>query len=114
MIVVAVIGLLSAIAIPNFIEARARSQATTCIANLRQIDSAIQTWALENNKSSGAAVTPADIHDYVGRDGGITINTTGGQIGGELNCPAGGKYSITTVDEKPLCSLEADGHELAY
>ena len=50
MIVVAIIGLLAAIAIPNFVKARNTSQANACINNMRQIDSGIQQWALENNK----------------------------------------------------------------
>ena len=50
MIVVAIIGLLVAIAIPNFVRARTTSQQNACINNLRQIDGAAQTWALENKK----------------------------------------------------------------
>ena len=51
MIVVAIIGLLAAIAIPNFVRARAKSQTNTCISNLRQIFGATQTWGLENRKA---------------------------------------------------------------
>ena len=54
MIVVAIIGLLAAIAIPNFIKARATSQQNACINNLKQIDGAISEWALEVDQSSGA------------------------------------------------------------
>src|ERR1700733_2516908 len=61
MIVVAIIGLLAAIAIPNFIRARATSQANACINNLRQIDAAINEWALENGKSNGAAVSSVTV-----------------------------------------------------
>ena len=50
MIVVAIIGLLAAIAIPNFVKARTTSQTNACINNLRQIDGAKQQWALENRK----------------------------------------------------------------
>ena len=50
MIVVAIIGLLAAIAIPNFVRARTQSQKNACINNLRQIDGAIQQWALENKR----------------------------------------------------------------
>jgi len=50
MIVVAIIGLLCAIAVPSFLHARARSQQNACINNLRQIDSAINEWALENRE----------------------------------------------------------------
>ena len=48
MIVVAIIGLLAAVAIPNYVQARNNSQQKACINNLRQIDGAAQTWALEN------------------------------------------------------------------
>ena len=58
MIVVAIIGLLAAIAIPNFVKARATSQANACINNLRQIDAAAQQWALEKGKKTG---TPSAI-----------------------------------------------------
>ena len=50
MIVVAIIGLLAAIAIPNFIKARTTSQKNACINNLKQIDGAIQQWALRGAK----------------------------------------------------------------
>ena len=52
MIVVAIIGLLAAIAIPNFVQARKTSQTNACLNNLRQIDGAKQQWALENGKHS--------------------------------------------------------------
>ena len=57
MIVVAIIGLLAAIAIPNFVKARATSQANACINNLRQIDAAANQFALEKGKTSGSAIT---------------------------------------------------------
>ena len=61
MIVVAIIGLLAAIAIPNFIKARTTSQKNACINNLRQVDGAIQQWALENKKDAAATVKFTDI-----------------------------------------------------
>ena len=57
MIVVAIIGLLAAIAIPNFVKARATSQANACINNLRQIESAVQEFALETGKHVGDTIT---------------------------------------------------------
>ena len=57
MIVVAIIGLLAAIAIPNFVKARATSQQNACINNLRQIDGAANELALENGKKTGDAIT---------------------------------------------------------
>src|SRR6188508_2435761 len=70
MIVVAIIGLLAAIAIPNFIRARTKSQQNACINNLRQIDGAVQQWALENKKVSTDTVTAADITPFLGRGAG--------------------------------------------
>ena len=70
MIVVAIIGLLAAIAIPNFIKARQTAQKQACIANLKQIQGAIQVWALDNNMagtdkpSAIAALTPNYIKSW--------------------------------------------------
>jgi prepilin-type N-terminal cleavage/methylation domain-containing protein len=101
MIVVAIIGLLAAIAIPNFVRARATSQTNACINNLRQIDGAIQQWALENKKSSTDAVDEASLAVYLGRGGvGEAINT------GNTKCPAGGTYAAgATVADKPTCTI---------
>ena len=95
MIVVAIIGLLAAIAIPNFIKARATSQQNACINNLRQIDAAKMQWALENGKANGTPVTEADITPYLGP----------GPNGTVPKCPAGGKYTIGKVGEVPTCSI---------
>ena len=61
MIVVAIIGLLAAIAIPNFVKARATSQTNACINNLRQIDAAANQWALEKRKPGATAVRQHDL-----------------------------------------------------
>ena len=98
MIVVAIIGLLAAIAIPNFIRARATSQANACINNLRQIDGAINQWALENGKSNGSAVaTTQTVSGY------IKLNSAGSVPG----CPANGTYATSTVGATPQvnCTL---------
>lgn len=102
MIVVAIIGLLAAIAIPNFVKARTTAQKNACINNLRQIDGAIQQWALEANKSGSAAVTSTNIKPYLGR----------GNQGEWPNCPAGGSYTVSTVNTKPTCTKTSDGHTL--
>jgi prepilin-type N-terminal cleavage/methylation domain-containing protein len=99
MIVVAIIGLLAAIAIPNFIKARTTSQKNACINNLKQIDGAIQQWALENNQSSGASVASTDIIPYLGRGSGEYPT-----------CPAGGSYTVTDVATEPTCDVS--GHAL--
>lgn len=98
MIVVALIGLLCAIAIPNYVRARTSSQANACINNLRQIDSAMQQFAIEYNKHLGATVNfPADLTPY------LKLNSNS-QIPG---CPAGGTYSVGAVGVDPsvICSL---------
>src|SRR5229473_1141565 len=95
MIVVAIIGLLAAIAIPNFIRARTTAQTNACINNLRQIDGAIQQWALEKNKTAAAAVTQASITPYIGR----------GSTGTWPVCPASGTYTVIDVQTKPTCNI---------
>ena len=88
MIVVAIIGLLAAIAIPNFVKARATSQANACINNLRQIDAAANQFALEAKLSTGSAITwPSDLTPY------IKLNASSSIPG----CPAGGTYDDTAV-----------------
>jgi prepilin-type N-terminal cleavage/methylation domain-containing protein len=98
MIVVAIIGLLAAIAIPNFIKARATSQANACINNLRQIDGAINEWALETGQSTGAAVASVNtVSAY------IKLNS----ISSVPSCPGGGTYTTTSVGNvlQVSCSL---------
>jgi prepilin-type N-terminal cleavage/methylation domain-containing protein len=98
MIVVAIIGLLAAIAIPNFIKARATSQQNACINNLKQIDGAISEWALETGQSSGATVASAQtVSAYIKLNSGNSVPS----------CPAGGTYTTTAVGNNPQvsCSL---------
>jgi prepilin-type N-terminal cleavage/methylation domain-containing protein len=103
MIVVAIIGLLAAIAIPNFVRARATSQKNACINNLRQLDGAKQQWALENKQVSTATPGQASIQPYLGR----------GTAGSWPSCPASGSYTIGQVSVPPSCSLSASqGHSL--
>ncbi len=98
MIVVAIIGLLAAIAIPNFVKARGTAQKNACINNLRQIDGAKEQWALENKKSSGTASVDTEVNAYI--------------KGGSPSCPGGGTYTYNAVDTSPSCSLSASGHSL--
>jgi prepilin-type N-terminal cleavage/methylation domain-containing protein len=100
MIVVAIIGMLAAIAIPNFVKARGDAQKTACINNLQQIEGAINTWALQNKKGNGDTVTLDDIKT----SGFIKLDNQGNIPG----CPAGGVYSVTTVDANPTC--DKPGH----
>src|SRR5215831_3783050 len=67
MIVVAIIGMLAAIAIPNYVHARTNAQQSGCVNNLRQIDGAKQQWALENKAVPTALPDLAAIQPYLGR-----------------------------------------------
>jgi len=93
MIVVAIIGLLAAIAIPNFVKARTTAQKNACINNLRQIDGAKEQWALEKKLAPGAASVDSEVEAYIKN--------------GRPNCPAGGTYTFNAVDTPPGCSLSA-------
>jgi prepilin-type N-terminal cleavage/methylation domain-containing protein len=102
MIVVAIIGLLAAIAIPNFIKARATSQQNACINNLRQIDGGEQQWALENKQTS--TMVPSTI---AALQAGGYVKTPGNNVPG---CPAGGTYTTSAtlaVSPTVTCSLSA-------
>jgi prepilin-type N-terminal cleavage/methylation domain-containing protein len=91
MIVVAIIGLLAAIAIPNFVKARTTAQKNACINNLRQIDGAKEQWALEAKIAPGTAPDNAAIDSYI--------------KGGSPSCPAGGTYAYNNVDILPTCTV---------
>jgi prepilin-type N-terminal cleavage/methylation domain-containing protein len=102
MIVVAIIGLLAAIAIPNFVKARTTSQQNACINNLRQVDGAIQQWALEFKKDPAATVTETDVTPY---------------LKNSVICPSGGtafsdSYTLATVADRPVCKKLAATHFL--
>ncbi len=96
MIVVAIIGLLAAIAIPNFIKAREASQRNACIANLKQLDGAKATFALETKKVNSDAVAMTDLA------GSATLYIREIPV-----CPANGAYTTGTVADKTQCSLFA-------
>lgn len=93
MIVVAIIALLAAIAVPNFLRARKRSQATRILEDLRIIDSAIDQYAIETNKSSGASATWPDLQAYF-KNGSVLYNSGGNDM-------LGGAYVGFTVDSIP-------------
>ncbi len=102
MIVVAIIGLLATVAIPNYVEARGKTQRTTCISNLQQIDGAVQRWALDMKKDAGERVSYPEIKGY---------------LKGVVACPAGGtafedSYSISTVDVAPTCLRKPETHAM--
>ena len=96
MIVVSIIGLLAAIAIPNFVKARSTSQQNACINNLRQLDAAANELALETGLSTGSTFTyPAALTNYIKLNSAQSIPP----------CPAKGTYTCGTVGTAPTCSL---------
>ncbi len=106
MIVVAIIGLLASIAVPNYVKARAVSQANACINNLRQIDGAKQEWALETKQPTSATPSEAQVGAFLGR----SASTAG------ISCPASGSagtfassYTIGQINTAPLCKIVPTG-----
>ena len=97
MIVIAIIGLLAAVALPSFVKARGTTQKNACINNLKEIDGAKEQWAIENKKKQGDACVSADINVYI--KGGVPSL-----------CPSGGNYTIDVVGNPPACSLATLGH----
>ena len=95
MIVVAIIALLAAIAVPNFLRARKRSQATRCLEDLRIIDSAQDQYAIENNKGTGDTVGWTDIQNYL-KTGSVLYNSAGNDL---LGNPYGNsaKFSVDNI-----------------
>jgi prepilin-type N-terminal cleavage/methylation domain-containing protein len=108
MIVVAIIGLLAAIAIPNFVKARTTSQQNACINNLRLIDSSKQQWALEQRQQTSNTPTGTDLQPYLGR----------GAKGELPSCPVdpqnafASSYAPGNCGVKPLCDIVSSTHIL--
>ena len=92
MIVVAIIGLLAAVAIPNVIQARKTTQVKACQSNIRSISLTIQSWAASKNKNDDDEVSLEELESLF--------------LDGVPSCPGGGEYELTTVGERPVCSLQ--------
>ena len=95
MIVVAIIGLLAAIAVPNLVQARLNARRGACINNMRLLDAAKEQYALENDQDGTVEPDTGDVTPY--------LKTTAMPI-----CPAGGTYTLNIIDEKPVCSKDGD------
>lgn len=94
MIVVAIIALLAAIAVPNFLRARKRSQATRILEDLRLIDAAIDQYAIETNKPGSASVSWDDIKNYL-KTGSKLYNSNGKDLfGKDFN---GGTFKVDSI-----------------
>ena len=98
MIVVAIIALLAAIAVPGFLRARKRAQASRILNDLRLIDSAVDQYAIENNKTTGSLVNVSDWTNYLKKN--TTLWTTGKDL-------FGNPYSTQTVDSLPKVPTSA-------
>ena len=93
MIVVLIIGILLAIAVPNFIKARETSRSKSCVANLKQIEAAKEQWCMDNKQS--ASSTPADTDLY----------GTTNYVKNTPSCPSSGTYTIGDMSTRPVCSI---------
>ena len=94
MIVVAIIGLLASIALPNFIRSRTTTRRHACINNLRLISAAKDQAALENGYQETSVLNSADITSYMKSNAMPT-------------CPSTGVYTVNAVSVNPVCSLSA-------
>ncbi|HWW02300.1 MAG TPA: prepilin-type N-terminal cleavage/methylation domain-containing protein [Candidatus Acidoferrum sp.] len=104
MIVVALIGLLATIATPTWVRARTRSQANTCINNLRQIDAAKQQWGLDTKQTASAPVLYSDISGYL--KNAVSCPTAG------TDTSFSGSYTPQDLGSPPLCRISPENHTL--
>ena len=91
MIVVAIIGLLAAIAIPSFVKARNTAQQNSCINNMRLIDGGKEQWAMAANQTNGDTIVTTSVDQYIKNE---TMPT----------CPGGGAYTYALIGSDPSCS----------
>src|SRR5512134_2050087 len=92
MIVILIIAILLAIAVPQFIKARTQSWQKTCMANMREIDGAKEIFAGDAKLNNGDPVVPGDLWPTYIRGGSFP------------SCPGGGVYTIGDIGETPLCN----------
>jgi len=107
MIVVAIIGLLAAIAVPNLVRSRTTSQTNLCIDNLRMLDASKQQWALEQKQVSTAVPQASDIQPYLGRGGGeLPICPVDPQQSFDTS------YVLQNCQTTPICQIVSATHVL--
>ena len=100
MIVVAIIALLASIAVPNFLRARKRSQATRILEDLRVLDNATDEYAIENNKTSGMNPAFTDLKTYLKT--GSVLYSTGADIFGDSYGP----FTVDTIPKVPIAAYD--------
>lgn len=103
MIVVAIVAIIFSIALPNYLKTGKVSARNICINNLKQIDGAVEQWALDKSIPQGVTPTSSqeeEIYGYV--------------KSGKPKCPSGGEYTIHAVGDNPqvTCNREDEGHKL--
>ena len=96
MMVITILGLLAAIAMPSFTNARSTSRTNTCINNLRQLNGAKDQWAMENAKNETDMVVMNEVIVYL--------------KGGLPECPSSGTYMFTTVRMNATCTVAGHTH----
>ena len=96
LLLLAIVGLLLGVALPNSLRAQKKADAHHCRANLEDIQYAIQDWVSTESIGPGENVTLELIRKYLDER--------------EVSCPSGGRYILSTVREKPSCTVE--GHSL--
>jgi len=106
MIVVAIIGLLAAIAIPSFVHARTNSQQNACINNLRQIDGAKQNWALDNKAAPTSTPVQDLIQGYMGRGSSGTLPYCPADVSNNFSS----SYDINNLSQPPTCKIFPVAH----
>ena len=91
MIVVAIIGLLAAIALPNFLKSRDETQENACVNNLRRIEYGKEQWAMEMGKSTGSTPDAAEVNLHI--------------KGGAPDCPSSGTYTYNNIGTDATCTV---------
>ena len=99
MIVVAIIALLAAIAVPNFLRARKRSQATRVLEDLRDLDHALDQYAIDNGKTGGFIANFSDLSAYIKT--GTVLYNTGADVFGDSYGGSGGVFTVDSVLSVP-------------
>jgi len=98
MIVILIIGIITSIAVPNFLQARQTSRRSACIHNLKYIDTRKELFAMEAKLDTGDTVTWTDlVPNYMKF---------------QPDCPGGGTYTINVIGTNPTCTLSAQGHQI--
>jgi prepilin-type N-terminal cleavage/methylation domain-containing protein len=93
MIVVLIMGILMSIAVPSFIQARQSGRKSSCLANLKAIETAKEQWAMDNKKANGDAVAFTNLV-------GLTL-----YIKNTPSCPEAGTYTVNNIGTTPTCSV---------